>query len=189
MHSPALERSGVSCWSCFVCLPPPAPPSLPQVRPQAGFDPSWRGPVVAAVVVISLLIASLLFASLASFKKQRLLLHETMVRAGRSAAAGHGSGGKVHVRAAVGWSELYFERPFTRKVVVAGSHWSALVEQGIRQWPVSKSAGPVVYPKRNAYILIRRPNHLHAPSQAANHQLAETTKRLEEEKVMACTLA
>lgn len=69
-----------------LCVPLPAcpSPSLPQVRPQAGFDPSWRGPVVAAVVVISLLISSLLFASLASFKKQRLMLHETMVRPDRT---------------------------------------------------------------------------------------------------------
>ncbi|KAG2500643.1 hypothetical protein HYH03_001410 [Edaphochlamys debaryana] len=49
-----------------------------RVVPSDGFQPSWRGPVIAAVVVVSLLVAALLFVALAFFKRQRLLLQETV---------------------------------------------------------------------------------------------------------------
>ncbi|KAG2443735.1 hypothetical protein HXX76_002081 [Chlamydomonas incerta] len=49
-----------------------------RVAPQEGFEPSWRDPLIAAVVIIAFIIASLLFVALASFRRQRLLLHETV---------------------------------------------------------------------------------------------------------------
>ncbi|KAG2498087.1 hypothetical protein HYH03_003845 [Edaphochlamys debaryana] len=49
-----------------------------RVRPAKGFEPSWRGPLLAAVVFISLVMATLLLVSLASFKRQWLLLRETV---------------------------------------------------------------------------------------------------------------
>ncbi|KAG2443736.1 hypothetical protein HXX76_002082 [Chlamydomonas incerta] len=49
-----------------------------RVAPASGFEPSWRDPLIAAVVIISFIIASLLFVTMASFKRQRLLLQETV---------------------------------------------------------------------------------------------------------------
>ncbi|KAG2500646.1 hypothetical protein HYH03_001413 [Edaphochlamys debaryana] len=49
-----------------------------RVAPENGFQPSWKGPLIAAVVVIALVISSLLFIALSSFKRQRLLLTETV---------------------------------------------------------------------------------------------------------------
>lgn len=57
----------------------PLPCRTAQVAPRSGFQPSWRAPLVAAVVVIALIISALLFVSLVSYKRQRLLLHETVV--------------------------------------------------------------------------------------------------------------
>ncbi|KXZ49357.1 hypothetical protein GPECTOR_22g951 [Gonium pectorale] len=51
---------------------------LLRVAPADGFKPNWRGPLIAAVVIIALIMAFLLFLSMASFKKQRLLLQETV---------------------------------------------------------------------------------------------------------------
>ncbi len=58
------------------------PPALRQVAPRSAFQPSWCSPLVAAVVVIALIISVLLFVSLMSYKRQRLLLHETVVGRG-----------------------------------------------------------------------------------------------------------
>ncbi|KAG2438990.1 hypothetical protein HYH02_010781 [Chlamydomonas schloesseri] len=49
-----------------------------RVAPADGFEPSWRAPLIAAVVIISFIIAALLFVTMASFKRQRLLLQETV---------------------------------------------------------------------------------------------------------------
>jgi hypothetical protein len=48
------------------------------VAPESGFTPSWRGPLLAAVVALSALFAALLFAALASVARQRDLLAETV---------------------------------------------------------------------------------------------------------------
>ena len=53
-----------------------------QVAPANGFEPSWRDPLIAAVVIVSFIIAALLFVTMASFKRQRLLLQQTVVSPG-----------------------------------------------------------------------------------------------------------
>jgi hypothetical protein len=77
----AHDRAAANCRSprrTFV--PPPCHPLVPQVAPAGGFEPSWKGPLIAAVVIISFIISVMLFVTLASFKRQRLLLMETVVR-------------------------------------------------------------------------------------------------------------
>ncbi|GFR47439.1 hypothetical protein Agub_g9162 [Astrephomene gubernaculifera] len=49
-----------------------------RVAPANGFKPSWQAPLIAAVVIIALIMSLLLFVSLASFKRQRVLLRETV---------------------------------------------------------------------------------------------------------------
>lgn len=49
------------------------------VQPQAGWVPSWRDPMLAAVVVVGCLLGLLLTAILAGQHMQRLLLRETQV--------------------------------------------------------------------------------------------------------------
>ncbi len=71
-----IKPASYGCWR-FTALPCPA-----QVAPRSGFQPSWRAPLIAAVVVIALIISALLFVSLVSYKRQRLLLHETVVGGG-----------------------------------------------------------------------------------------------------------
>lgn len=64
-----------------------------QVAPQDGFEPSWRAALIAAVVIIAFIIAALLFVALASFRRQRLLLQETVVSLvshGRRKITAHG---------------------------------------------------------------------------------------------------
>ncbi|GLC35482.1 hypothetical protein PLESTB_000202500 [Pleodorina starrii] len=51
---------------------------LLRVSPSGGFEPPWRGPLIAAVIIIALIISILLFVSTASFKRQALLLNETV---------------------------------------------------------------------------------------------------------------
>ncbi len=57
----------------------PLPTAL-KVAPAEGFAPNWKGPLIAAVVIVSFIISLLLFISTASFRRQRLLLNETVVR-------------------------------------------------------------------------------------------------------------
>ncbi|GLC49284.1 hypothetical protein PLESTB_000202400 [Pleodorina starrii] len=51
---------------------------LLRVAPKSGFEPAWKGPLIAAVIIITFIISVLLFVSLASFKRQVLLLNETV---------------------------------------------------------------------------------------------------------------
>ncbi|GIL61307.1 hypothetical protein Vafri_15698 [Volvox africanus] len=49
-----------------------------RVVPRGGFEPSWKAPLIAAVIIIAFIISLLLGFSMGSFKRQMLLLQETV---------------------------------------------------------------------------------------------------------------
>ncbi|GIM13633.1 hypothetical protein Vretimale_16702 [Volvox reticuliferus] len=51
---------------------------LLRVAPRGGFEPSWKAPLIAAVVIIAFIISLLLSFSMGSFKRQKMLLQETV---------------------------------------------------------------------------------------------------------------
>ncbi|GLI65794.1 hypothetical protein VaNZ11_009414 [Volvox africanus] len=51
---------------------------LLRVVPRGGFEPSWKAPLIAAVIIIAFIISLLLSFSIGSFKRQMLLLQETV---------------------------------------------------------------------------------------------------------------